>query len=199
MNHRLATLLTLSALLVAVTGSTSFNPPSVSAQVEWPWCNQFGDPPADVLESSGVGLMKPELVTLYGPGMEVQDGTHYSREGYELVAENCDLVVLIDEDGPYGEAEAAHGLVRTLLPDDAILVGFWALGNRGASGPMPQEAEEWVSGSLASRYRLLGEARSGSVLAVYDYSGNGFDLGAVERIELRSAQLPRVLATPPSD
>lgn len=62
---------------------------------------------------------------------------------------------------------------------------------------MPQEAEEWVSGSLASRYRLLGQARSGSVLVVYNYDGTGFDLGSVERIELRSALLPCVFPAPP--
>lgn len=37
---------------------------------------RFRDPPPDGFASAGMGLMKPELVTLYGPGEEVQEGTH---------------------------------------------------------------------------------------------------------------------------
>ena len=199
MAHRVAVALALSTLAVLSAGTVPSVLPGVSAQWAWPWCNEFAEPPADDFESAGIGLMRSELTVLYGPGEEVQDRTHYPRDGYELISQDCDIVVQIDPDGPYGEAEAARELARTLLPPDAILVGFWALGNRGASGPLPQDAEEWISGSLASRYRLLGEGRSGSILVVYDYSGTGFDLGSVERIELRSAQIPRVLATPSAD
>jgi len=186
-------LLTLAWLVTVAARATT---PARATQMVGPGCRGAVEAPDDDLRSAAVGLTPSELDALYGPGEAVQDGTHYQRDGYVLISQNCDIVVTIDPDGPYAEARAAYELARSLLPQDAILVGMWALGNRGASGPMPQEAEEWISGSLAARYRLQSEPRSGSILVLYDYSGTGFNLGSVNRIELRSAQLPRVLASP---
>ena len=197
MVHRVAIALALSTLAVLSAGTGPSMLPGVDAQWAWPSCNEFAEPLADDFESAGIGLMRSELRALYGPGEDAQNGTIYPRDGYVLISDLCDIVVQIDPDGPYGEAEAARELARTLMPPDAILVGFWALGDR-VIGPLPQDAEEWISGSLARRYRLLGEARSGSILVVYDYSGSGLAFGTVERIELRSAQIPRVFATPPA-
>jgi hypothetical protein len=196
------------ALLVLVTmlgGAIGVSRSAGAAQLEWPWCNNDVAAPTDNLSSAAVGLTNTELTTRYGPGEAVQDGTHYQQGGYTLVAENCDIVVEIDENSPYRDVSAAHQLARSLLPDDAILVGFWALGNPLGMGDVsPRDAEEWISGSLAGRYRLLGEARTGSVLVVYylaaeDDPTQPIQFDMVERIELRSAQVPRVLATPIAD
>lgn len=173
-----------------------------AAQVEWPWCNNDVAAPDDDFESAAVGLTKSELAERYGPSEEVQDGTHYQSNGYVLVAENCDIIVKIGDESPYRDREAAHQLAQSLLPADAILVGFWALGNPMGMGDVPpRDAEEWISGSLAGRYRLLGEARSGSILVYYylaakDDPNQPIQFDMVERIELRTAQVPRVLATP---
>jgi hypothetical protein len=170
--------------------------------MEWPWCNDDVAAPDDAFDSAAVGLTKSELSERYGPGVEVQDGTHYQRAGYVLIAGGCDIVVEIGEESPYRELTAAHELAQSLLPADAILVGFWALGNPlGMGDAPPRQAEEWISGSLAGRYRLLGEARGGSILVYYylaakDDPNQPIQFDMVERIELRTAQLPRVLATP---
>jgi hypothetical protein len=189
---------TLAVLLLAslvITGASGL--PLADAAQPAPGCDDPGAMPADDLNSAAVGLTQCELDALYGPGVAVQDGNHYQRDGYVLIAQGWgDVVVEVDPDGPFAEPQEARTLAGALLPQDAILVGLWALGSRGASGPTLQDAEEWISGSLAARYRLLGQARSGSILVLYDYSGTPFDPGLVSRIELRSAQLPQVTATP---
>ena len=199
--QRASALFVVAVLIAAVMSATAG---ASASQLEWPWCNNDVPTPNDGLDSAAIGLTKSELTSLYGQGVEVQDGTHYQRDGYVLVATGCDIIVEIEADSPFRDRDAARELARTLLPTDAILAGFWSLGNPLGMGDVPpRDAEEWISGSLANRYRLLGQAQGGSILVVYYLAADmapdrPLEFDMVERIELRTAQLPRVLATPTS-
>ena len=70
---------------------------------------------------------------------------------------------------------------------DAVLAGTWQFGTLQSA---PQDAEEWLSASLAARYRLFGEPRTGSILVVYSYEGTVMQPGAIRRVEMRSAMIP---------
>jgi hypothetical protein len=143
--------------------------------------------PGDDLASAALGLTRQELDNLYGPGNAVQTGWLYEFDEFDLTLANCDLILTIDPDGQFADPDAASGLVRTLLPEDAVLAGTWQFGTLQSA---PQDADEWVSGDLAARYRLLGEPRTGSVLVLYTYVGNAHDPGSITRVELRPAVIP---------
>ena len=120
--------------------------------------------PEDDLASAALGLTRQELDNLYGPGNAVQTGWLYEFDEFNLTLANCNLILTIDQDGQFADPDAASGLVRTLLPEDAVLAGTWQFGTLQSA---PQDADEWVSAELAARYRLLGEPRTGSVLVLY--------------------------------
>jgi hypothetical protein len=143
--------------------------------------------PEDDLASAALGLTRQELDSLYGPGNAVQTGWLYEFHEFDLTLANCDLILTIDQDGQFADPDAASGLVRTLLPEDAVLAGTWQFGTLQSA---PQDADEWVSADLAARYRLLGEPRTGSVLVLYTYDGNAYDPGSIIRVELRPAVIP---------
>ncbi len=143
--------------------------------------------PKDDLASAALGLTRQELDGLYGPGNAVQTGWLYEFGEFDLTLANCDLILNIDPDGQFADPDAASGLVRTLLPEDAVLAGTWQFGTPQSA---PQDADEWVSADLAARYRLLGEPRTGSVLVLYTYDGNAYDPGSIIRIELSPAAIP---------
>jgi hypothetical protein len=143
--------------------------------------------PDDDLQSAAFGLTRQELDALYGPGEAIQTGWYYDFDGFALTVANCDLIVDIDPDGQFADAAAAKELVRTLLPEDAVLAGDWVFGTIQS---VPQDAEEWLSAGVAARYRLLGEPFTGSILVLYTYSGDAFTPGPVDHIELRAAEIP---------
>ncbi len=143
--------------------------------------------PGDDLASAALGLTRQELDTLYGPGNAVQTGWLYEFDEFDLTLANCDLILTIDPDGQFADPDAASGLVRTLLPEDAVLAGTWQFGTLQSA---PQDADEWVSADLAARYRLLGEPRTGSVLVLYTYDGDAYNPGSITRVELRPAVIP---------
>ena len=143
--------------------------------------------PEDDLASAALGLTRQELDSLYGPGNAVQTGWLYEFGEFDLTLANCDLILSIDPDGQFADPDAASGLVRTLLPEDAVLAGTWQFGTLQSA---PQDADEWVSADLAARYRLLGEPLTGSVLVLYTYDGDAYNPGSIVRIELRPAAIP---------
>lgn len=145
-------------------------------------------PPADDLSSAAVGLTRQELDDLYGPGEAVQTGWLYAFSGFEMTLANCDLVLTIDPAGEFADFDSARELVRTLLPEDAVHAGTWQF--LTLQSP-PQDADEWLSAELAARYRLLGEPRTGAILVLYTYEGTAFDPGAIARIEIHPAVIPR--------
>ena len=141
----------------------------------------------DDFASAAFGLTRQELDANYGPGNAVQSGWLYQFDGFTLTLVDCDLVLAVDAGSSFGDPEEARTLVRTLLPEDAVLAGRWQFGPLQSA---PQDAEEWLSAELAARYRLFGEPRTGSILALYTYDGNAYQPGSVIRVELRSATIP---------
>jgi hypothetical protein len=173
----------LSAVLVLLFLAVAA--PASAAQGRLP-CD-VASVPDDGLESAAVGLTRQELDRLYGPGNAAQTGWVYEFDGFDLTLANCDLILNIDPDGQFADPESATNLVRTLLPEDAVLAGSWQFGTLQSA---PQNADEWLSAELAARYRLLGEPRTGSVLVLYSYAGNAYNPGSVARVELRPAEIP---------
>jgi hypothetical protein len=159
--------------------------PAGAAQGAFP-C-QVDAAPNDGFASAALGLTRQELDALYDPGIATQTGYYYPFNGFDLTLADCDLIVGIDPDGQFADADAARELARTLLPDDAVLAGIWSFGTIQS---VPQDAEEWISAELAARYRLLGEPFSGSVLVLYTYAGDAYTPGPVDHIELRPAEIP---------
>jgi hypothetical protein len=143
--------------------------------------------PDDDLASAAVGLTRQELDALYGPGIAAQTGWIYQFAGFDMTISNCDLILDIDPNGEFADFASARGLVRTLLPEDAVHAGTWGFGTLQSA---PQDADEWISGQLAARYRLLGEPRTGSVLVLYTYDGDAYDPGSVIRVEIHPAVIP---------
>ena len=144
--------------------------------------------PDDDLASAAVGLTRQELDALYGSGIAAQTGGIYEFAGFDMTLANCDLILAIDAEGEFADFGAARELAPTLLPEDAVHAGTWGFGTLQSA---PQDADEWVSGQLAARYRLLGEPRTGSVLVLYTYDGDAYDPGSVIRVEIRPAVIPR--------
>jgi hypothetical protein len=181
--HRiLPGVLVLLFLIVATAAATA---PPGAAQGGLP-CD-VESIPGDDLASAALGLTRQELDSLYGPGNAVQSGWLYEFGDFDLTLANCDLILSIDPDGQFADPDAASALVRTLLPEDAVLAGMWQFGTLQSA---PQDADEWLSAELAARYRLLGEPLTGSILVLYTYDGNAYDPGFISRIELRPAAIP---------
>lgn len=159
--------------------------PSSAAQSGLP-C-EVDAPLDDDFASAAFGLTRQELDALYGPGAATQTGYAYDFDEFVLTLANCDLILDIDPDGQFADPAAATELVRTLLPEDAVLAGVWEFGIIRSA---PQDADEWLSAALASRYRLLGEPRTGAILVLYTYAGDAMSPGPIDHIELRAAMIP---------
>ena len=149
---------------------------------------EVDDTPDDELQSAAFGLTRPELDALYGQGEAMQSGWYYDFGDFGLILADCDLILDIAPDGEFAAPDAARELVRTLLPEDAVLAGDWQFGTIQTT---PQDGEEWVSASLAARYRLLGEPLTGSVFVLYTYDGDAYNPGDVALIEMRAAMIPQ--------
>ena len=128
--HRTLPAVLLLLFLVAIA-------PTRAAQSGLP-C-EVGTMPEDGLESAALGLTRQELDDLYGPGIAAQTGWVYEFDGFDLTLANCDLILSIDPDGQFADPESATDLVRTLLPEDAVLAGSWQFGMLQSA---PQDADE---------------------------------------------------------
>ena len=173
-------------LLLAMTLLAAITTPARAAQSGLP-C-EVESAPGDGLRSAGFGLTRPELDSLYGAGAATQTGWYYEFTGFSLTLQNCDLIIDIDPNGEFADPEAARELVQRLLPEDAVWVGAWAF---GAIQTFPQDADEWISAELAARYRFMGEPRTGAILVLYNYTGDFYQAGAIDHIEIRSAEIPQ--------
>ena len=178
-HRKLPALLAFLILILAVAAPVSAAQGGLPCDVE--------TAPEDGLASAALGRTRQELDRLYGPGNAVQSGWLYEFDGFDLTLTDCDLILDIDPDGQFADPESATDLVRTLLPEDAVLAGSWQFGTLQS---VPQDADEWLSAELAARYRLLGEPRTGSVLVLYSYDGTAYNPGSVTHVELRPAVIP---------
>jgi hypothetical protein len=173
-------------LVVLLLGAGALaNAPDSAAQSGLP-CG-VDAPPDDGFASAAFGLTRQELDNLYGPGEAIQTGWYYDFDEFALTLANCDLILDIDPNGQFADPEGATELVRTLLPEDAVLAGAWEFGTIQTA---PQDADEWLSATLAARYRILGEPRTGAILVLYTYAGNAMSPGSISHIELRAATIP---------
>lgn len=172
--------------LVALVGVAGLSGSAIEAAQNAAPC-AVSAPLGDGLKSAAFGLTRQELDRLYGPGAAAQSGQVYPFDGFTLTLVGCDLVIDIDQNGRFAGPQAARDLVRTLLPEDAVLAGRWQFGTLQSAS---QDAEEWLSASLATRYRLLGEPRTGAILALSTYTGDAMQSGTIARVELRSAEIP---------
>ena len=173
----IAVLLAITALVTAPAGAAQEAFPCVVDTV-----------PGATLASAAFGLTRPELDALYGPGNAAQTGYVYEFAGFDMTLADCDLILTIDPAGRFADPAAAHDLARTLLPEDAALAGNWEFGTLQTA---PQDGEEWVSATLAARYRLFGEPLTGSILVLYTYNGDSYNPGSITIIEFQAAAIPK--------
>ena len=66
--------------------------------------------PSEKLASAAFGLTRQELDALYGPGNAAQTGWIYQFAGFDLTLADCDLILHIDPDEEFADAEKATGL-----------------------------------------------------------------------------------------
>ena len=147
---------TIILLLLVMGAHIDAGTPVAAAQSGVP-CDSEGVPEDD-LASAALGLTRHELDKLYGPGNAVQTGWLYEFDEFDLTLANCDLILTIDADGQFADPDAASGLVRTLLPEDAVLAGTWQFGTLQSA---PQDADEWVSAESRGTVPAAGRAAHG--------------------------------------
>src|SRR5829696_7144322 len=143
--------------------------------------------PADDFQSTGIGLTSDELVALYGEGEAGQSLIFYDFQGLDLFKDGCDLILSFPRDWASDEEGHEFALAESLLPADAEYAGSFARGN--AIGKQ-QSASLWRSASLAERFAQMGENRGGEILLLYTYQQDGIEPGPIERVELRTLELP---------
>jgi hypothetical protein len=143
--------------------------------------------PADSFQSMGIGLTSDELVALYGEGEAGQSFIFYDFQGLDLFKDGCDLILSFPRDWASDEQGHEFALAESLLPADAEYAGFFA---RGTAIWSQQPASLWRSASLAERFAQMGENRSGEILILYTYQQEGIEPGPIQRIELRTLELP---------
>jgi hypothetical protein len=143
--------------------------------------------PADDFQSAGIGLTTDELVDLYGEGEVGQSLIYYDFQGLDLYKDGCDLILSFPRDWASAEQEHEFALAESLLPADAEYAGSFA---RGTAIWTQQPASFWYSASLAERFAQLGENRGGEILLLYTYQQDGIEPGPIERVELRTLELP---------
>jgi hypothetical protein len=172
-----------SVLAFVLTALLAF-PPLVASQPTDRPCAE-ATAPDDGFQSRGTGLTTPELAALYGTADVGQGSLIYDFDGLDLHQVGCDLIVTFPSQPATDEQRHEFAIAESLLPEDAELVGTFALGT-------PIRSYEgnsfWRSPSLADRFAALGEPRGETILIVYTY-----DLSSpgepIERIELRTVVL----------
>ncbi len=143
--------------------------------------------PADDFQLTGIGLTSDELVALYGEGEVGQSFIFYDFQGLDLYKDGCDLILSFPLDWTDDEQKHEFALAESLLPADAEYAGSFA---RGTAIWSQQPASLWRSASLAERFAQMGENRSGEILILYTYQQEGIEPGPIQRIELRTLELP---------
>jgi hypothetical protein len=143
--------------------------------------------PADDFQSTGIGLTSDELVALYGEGEVGQSHIFYDFQGLDLYKDGCDLILSFPLDWADDEQKHEFALAESLLPADAEYAGSFA---RGTAIWSEAAASLWRSDSLAKRFAEMGEQRSGEILILYTYQQEGIEPGPIERVELRTLELP---------
>jgi hypothetical protein len=172
-----------SVLAFVLTAVLAF-PPLVAAQLTDRPC--AGQPaPDDGFRSRGIGLTTPELAALYGTAEVGQGSLIYDFDGLDLHQVGCDLIVTFPSGDTGDEQRHEFAIAESLLPDDAELVGTFALGT-----PIRSYAGNslWRSPSLAARFAALGEPRGETILIVYTYNAT-LPGEPIERVELRTVAL----------
>jgi hypothetical protein len=149
-NCRRPTLLQ-SVLAIVLTAVLAF-PPLVAAQPADRSCAET-TAPDDGFRSRGIGLTRPELTALYGAADVGQGSLIYDFNGLDLHQVGCDLIVTFPSGDTGDEQRHEFAIAESLLPDDAELVGTFALGT-----PIRSYAGNslWRSPSLAARFAALG-------------------------------------------
>jgi hypothetical protein len=142
---------------------------------------------ADGFQSTGIGLTSDELVPLYGEGEVGQSLIFYDFQGLDLFKDGCDLILSFPRDWASDEQGHEFALAESLLPADAEYAGSFA---RGTAIWSQQPASLWRSTSLAERFAQMGEDRGGEILLLYTYQQDGIVPGPIERVELRTLELP---------
>ena len=143
--------------------------------------------PADGFQSTGIGLTSDELEALYGEGEVGQSLIFYDFQGLDLYKDGCDLILSFPRDLASNEQSREFALAESLLPADADYAGSFA---RGTAIWSQQPASLWRSVSLAERFAEMGENRGGQILLLYTYQEGGIEPGPIERVELRTLELP---------
>lgn len=170
--------LVLSMLLLA--------PSMVAAQeVDRPCAEAVA--PSDDFQSTGIGLTSDELVALYGEGEIGQGSIFYDFQGIDLHKDGCDLILAFPMDWSGAEQHHEFALAESLLPADAEYAGSFA---RGTTIWSEAAASLWRSESLAERFAQWGENRGGEILILYTYEQSGLEPGPIQRVELRTLELP---------
>lgn len=175
---------------IALTAALAFTlllPALPSAAQTQPSCSGTA-PVSDDLSSAAMGLTRGELDALYGAGDATQTGWNWAFDGFDLLQANCDLILTIDPASEYADPAGAKELVRLLLPKDAQAAGTWQFGTLQSA---PQDAALWISSDLDDRFKALGEPYLGQILVLSTFNGDAYNPGAIIRIELRAAPIPR--------
>lgn len=182
------TLALAAALALAMSMPLAGHAPHRAAAQDETSCDR---PPAALspLESSGLGLVRPELDALYGAGEAVQGGWAWEIDGATAYVDQCNIRFVFPDGWQDGrEPGAETRLAAAMLPDDAVPVSSWQLGSMQSEA---QFATLLESASLAARLDELGETRrNGSILVVITYRNDGYDLGPVQRLELQPGTDP---------
>jgi hypothetical protein len=162
--------------------------PMTTAQtIDHPCSEEFA--PEDGFQSMGIGLTRPELAALYGEAEIGQGSLIYDFNGIDLHTFECDLILSFPQDGAGDRQMHEFALAESLLPADAEYGGAFTLGTTIAPN-RDQTASLWRSASLADRFARMGENRGGDILILYSYEPMGMETGPIQRIELRTVELP---------
>lgn len=163
--------------------------PAVSLAATQPFdqpCAEEAAPP-DAFQSPGIGLTAQELASRYGARQIGQGSIFFEYQGVDLHKDGCDLILAFPRAWMADGQNDEFALARALLPADAEYLGAFA---RGSTIHTQQPAELWHSASLAERFVQMGEDRGGEVLILYTYESSGFEPGPIERVELRTREMP---------
>ena len=168
-------------LAIALLAFLSFPPPIAAQPVDRPCAEESA--PADGFRSAGIGLTIEELTALYGEPEIGQGPFNFAFEGFRLHKSGCDLILSFPPDTSHLAVDET-ALVAALLPEDAELVGTFAL---GSIIYRYEENTLWRSPSLAARFSALGEDRGELILVTYTYEPLR---PAIEQIDLVTVALP---------